>query len=78
MRLTDLIASVLSHVLDLYQPGLIICSSPYRSGRNIANLVFNEASSLNTYDILRADRILMDQASLTYISEFYGEKSAAA
>jgi len=50
--------------------------APYRSGRNIPNLVFNEATALNTYDVLRADRILMDKASLGFINNFYGAKKA--
>jgi len=45
-----------------------------RSGRNVRNLEFNEASSLSTYDVLRADRILMDKASLAFVNSFYGAK----
>lgn len=47
------------------------------SARNIANLVLNESSSLSSYDILRADRIVIDKASLSYINDFYGESSTS-
>ena len=49
-----------------------------RSGRNLPKLVFNEATALNTYDVLRADRILMDKASLSFVNTFYGAKGAEA
>ena len=53
-------------------------STPCRSGRNLPKLVFNEATALNTYDVLRADRILMDKASLSFVNTFYGAKNAEA
>jgi hypothetical protein len=46
-----------------------------RSGRNIPKLKWNKATALNTYDVLRADRIVMDKASLDFINSFYGAKS---
>lgn len=49
-----------------------------RSGRNIPNLVFNKSSALNTYDILRADKIVVDKASLEFINEFFGPSEATA
>lgn len=48
----------------------------YRSGRNIEKLKLNEASGLNTYDILRADKILMDKASLNFVNQWYGKTAA--
>lgn len=49
----------------------------HRSGRNIRNLQFNKASALSTYDILRADRIVMDKASLDFVNDFYGASPAS-
>lgn len=46
-----------------------------KSGRNIPKLKWNKATALNTYDVLRADRIVMDKASLDFINSFYGAKS---
>ena len=42
------------------------------------NLKFSKSTNLNTYDILRADKIVIDKASLDFVNEFYGDSAAAA
>lgn len=48
-----------------------------RSARNIEKLVLADVANLSTYDILRADQLVIDRASLKHINEFYGEKQSA-
>lgn len=41
------------------------------SARNIEFLEVNFASALRIYDVLRADKIVVEEDALQYINEFY-------
>lgn len=42
-----------------------------KSARNVEKLEVNYASALRIYDVLRADRIVMEEDALQFIKEFY-------
>ncbi|KAK9827989.1 hypothetical protein WJX81_005702 [Elliptochloris bilobata] len=42
------------------------------ASRNMAKLEVNSVTALNAYDILRADRIIVEREALKHIQEFYG------
>lgn len=42
-----------------------------RAGKNIARLTINKASALQVYDVLRADKIIVEEAALAIWSERY-------
>merc|ERR1711924_358864 len=44
----------------------------YLAGRNLPGLEFNTADRLNLVEVLRADRILVEESALTAINERYG------
>ena len=46
------------------------------AGRNIRKLTFNTTSNLNVYDVLRADKIIVESSALKFIQEFYGAAAA--
>ena len=68
------------------QNTLLILNEPngyvMRSGRNVEKLAINviggPAGGIKIYDVLRADRIVVEKSALAYINEFYGQESAAA
>lgn len=45
----------------------------YLSARNSPRIAINTANSLQVYDILGADRIVVERSALGYITEVYGE-----
>lgn len=61
---------------------LIVLGQPneavYLSGRNVPTLAINTADRLQVFDVLGADRIVMERAALDYINEFYGSRSGEA
>lgn len=65
--------------LDQEEYGLLILSekSPNveLSARNVDKLKLNTVDYLNVYDILRADKIIMEESAFKYIQEFYGPNS---
>jgi len=46
------------------------------SSRNVERLEVNTASAIRVYDILRADRIVIEESALQFIQEFYGDADA--
>ena len=46
------------------------------ASRNVERLTVNKVTALSARDVLKADRIVVDAASVAYINEFYGPKSA--
>lgn len=44
----------------------------YKSGRNIEKLTINTTEHINVYDILRADKIVIEKDALEHIQGFYG------
>jgi len=44
----------------------------YLSGRNIERLGINTANAVQLYDVLAADRIVVEKSALAYINEYYG------
>lgn len=44
----------------------------YLSGRNVDKLAINTANAVQVYDVLAADRIVIEKAALAYINEYYG------
>lgn len=55
---------------------LLIVSEPnqsvYLSARNVPKLAINTAGAVQIYDVLRADKIVVEKGALDYINEFYG------
>lgn len=45
----------------------------YLSGRNIQKLAINTANAVQVYDVLAADRIVIEKSALAYLNEFYGD-----
>ena len=45
----------------------------HMSSRNIERLEVNTASALRVYDILRADKIIIEESALPFIQERYGD-----
>lgn len=46
------------------------------AARNVAGLTLAKSGALNAYEVLKADRIVMDKAALDAIQDFYGPKAA--
>eukprot|EP00891_Asterochloris_glomerata_P002633 jgi/Astpho2/2633/Aster-06986 len=46
------------------------------AARNVQQITLNAADRLNVYDVLRADKIVVEDASLQYIQEYYGAQKA--
>lgn len=42
------------------------------SARNVEKLKVNTVTALNVYDILRADKIVIEESAFNYIQQFYG------
>ena len=47
----------------------------YLSGRNVEFLAINIANSVQVYDVLGAEKIVVEKSALEYLNEYYGEKS---
>jgi large subunit ribosomal protein L4 len=45
------------------------------AARNVAGLTVSRVGALNAYDVLRADRIVVEKAALAAIQDFYGPKA---
>ncbi len=62
--------------VDQEDYGLLILSeqSPMieLSARNVEKLKLNTVDHLNVYDVLRADKIVVEESAFKYIQEFYG------
>ncbi|EFN52995.1 hypothetical protein CHLNCDRAFT_49059 [Chlorella variabilis] len=48
----------------------------YLSGRNLPTLAINTANAVQVYDVLNADRIVVEQSALAYLNEWFGESQA--
>lgn len=48
------------------------------SARNVEKLKLNTVDHLNVYDVLRADKIVVEESAFKYIQEFYGASSQDA
>ncbi|GMH33861.1 hypothetical protein BSKO_01695 [Bryopsis sp. KO-2023] len=46
-----------------------------RAGKNAPKIVLNTTGQINAYDVLRADKIVIEQDALQHIQDFYGPKS---
>jgi large subunit ribosomal protein L4 len=59
---------------------LLVLTAPsealYLSARNVPKLAINPASALQVYDVLAADRVLVEAGALAFIQEFYGDDEA--
>ena len=47
------------------------------STRNMAKVVQTDIKHLNVYDVLNADKVVIEESALAYINDFYGESGAA-
>lgn len=45
--------------------------------RNMARVVHADITGLNVYDVLNADRVIVDEQALGYLNEFYGANGRA-
>ena len=58
--------------------GLLILNEPSSeldlSARNVEKLKVNTVTHLNVYDVLRADKIVVEESAFKYIQQFYGAK----
>lgn len=48
------------------------------AGRNISRLTFNTINNLSVYDLLRADKVIIESSALAFIQDFYGGPRKAA
>lgn len=66
--------------VDQEEYALLILSEPSTSielsARNVEKLKLNTVEKLNVYDILRADKIVVEDTAFKYIQEFYGAAGA--
>lgn len=55
---------------------LLIVNEPnqnvYLSGRNVPTLAINTANAVQVYDVLNADKIIVEKAALAYLNEWFG------
>eukprot|EP00210_Caulerpa_lentillifera_P000890 g861.t1 len=49
----------------------------YQAGKNIKRLKMNTSKHLSVYDVLRADKIIIEKDALEYVQSFYGPKIAS-
>lgn len=60
---------------------LLIVSKPYEhimlAGRNVPHLAINTADAIRVFDVLNADKIVIEDAALQHIQSFYGGASSA-
>ena len=58
------------------EKALLILSEPnehvYLSGRNVEGLAINTANAVQIYDVLAADRIIVEKSALAFLNEYYG------
>ena len=47
------------------------------STRNMARVTQTDITHLNVYDVLNADKVVIEESALAYINDFYGESGAA-
>ena len=45
------------------------------AGRNIEKLAINTADRISVFDVLNADKIIIEHAALEHINAFYGEEA---
>jgi len=63
--------------IDIYnEKALVVLNelneNVYLSGRNIERLAINTANAIQVYDLLAADKIIIEKAALDYVNEYYG------
>ena len=55
---------------------LLILNEPsenvYLSGRNVEFLAINVANAVQVYDVLGADKVVIEKSALEYINSYYG------
>lgn len=44
------------------------------AGRNIGRLMMNTTEQIQLFDVLKAEKIVIEQPAIQYIQEFYGPK----
>ncbi len=73
----DLLSAIARWGIDSNKKVLLILPEPqlnvYLSGRNIELVNVILATSLNVYDVLAADKIIVTSTAITKIQEIYGE-----
>ena len=45
--------------------------------RNMARVVQTDIKHLNVYDVLNADKVVVEESALQYINDFYGAEGGA-
>lgn len=64
--------------VDQEEYALLIVNEPSKelelSARNVEKLKVNSVEALSVYDVLRADKIVMEETAFKYIQQFYGAK----
>ncbi|KAG1678911.1 hypothetical protein FOA52_003580 [Chlamydomonas sp. UWO 241] len=53
------------------------CAKLTKAGGNLPRFMVNTADSLSVFDVLHADRIVVEKAALAHINAFYGAEAAA-
>ena len=48
-----------------------------KSARNIARVVQTDVTHLNVYDVLNADKVIVEKSALAQIQAFYGAEGEA-
>lgn len=74
---TKSLLSVLSKLgLDSEKKTLLIVKSAYEhimmAGRNIEKLEINTADKISIFDVLNADKIVIEKDALAHVQEFFG------
>ena len=50
-----------------------VCEEVVLAGRNVAKLAINTATAISVFDVLNADRIVIEKEALAYINNMYGD-----
>ena len=48
------------------------------AGRNVEKLAINTADKISVFDVLNADKIIIEHAALEHINSFYGTEGDSA
>lgn len=74
----DLVAALSAAGVSPDQKCLLILAAPHEhiqlAGRNIANLAINTADAIKVFDVLNAEKIVIEQGAAAHVQSFYGAK----
>ena len=59
------------------EPSIVLPQNVMLAGRNLEKLAINTAGAIKVFDVLGADKILIEQGALEHINSFYGAAAEA-